>query len=122
MRFPHAHNDKAEYGLHALMAYDDEGRAIGLLHYVLHPVAGCVHPICYLQDVYVRVQNRRQGVGSALLNHLQAIADQQSWDRIYWFVDERNEDAKAFYEGRSVTVDFKLHFLPVRLMREQGLS
>ncbi|GEM_PF-630609 len=90
----------------------------GLLHYVVHPVAGAVAPVCYLQDVYVDPPYRRKGVGSALLAMLGNMGDALGWDRIYWLVEGRNDAAKAFYKGHSVNVDFDLHVLPLRLLKD----
>lgn len=109
-------------GMGGLVAVNEDGGAdsglFGLLHYVVHPVAGAAAPVCYLQDVYVSPAHRRRGVGSAMLAMLGNMGDALGWDRIYWLVEGRNAAAKAFYKGRSVNVDFDLHVLPLRLLRD----
>lgn len=105
-------------GIHGLLACDEDDEIAGFLHYVLHPVAGGVQPVCYLQDLYVYPEQRRQGMGRALLEHLKDTATTQGWERIYWLVKEDNVRAAAFYEGQSVEVPFTVHMHPTRLLKE----
>lgn len=102
----------------ALLAEDDDGTLVGLLHYVVHPVAGCIAPVCYMQDLFVSPACRRQGVARALLAELKKTAEHAGYDRIYWLLENGNDGAKAFYEGMGVALDFGLYILPVK-MRER---
>jgi GNAT superfamily N-acetyltransferase len=54
-------------------------------------------PGIYLEDLYVRPQARRHGVGRALLAHLAALALQRGCGRLEWSVLDWNEPAIAFY-------------------------
>lgn len=94
------------------------GAIIGLLHYVVHPVAGCLYPVCYMQDLYVSPKHRRGGVARALVGNLKNIADDQGYDRIYWLLDHKNVDAQKFYDGLGVALDFGLYMIPIK-MRER---
>lgn len=107
-----------DHGIHAMVACDSDDDVIGFLHYVLHPVAGAEHAVCYLQDLYVYPEFRRQGVGRALLEHLKDTATAHHWERIYWLVKDDNAKAAAFYEGQSIEVPFAVHMHPTRLVRE----
>lgn len=103
--------------VHAFIAKDDE-TIVGLLHFVIHPVAGCMHPVCYMQDLYVTPSVRRQGIAQHLIETLEAYAENRELDRIYWLLDQTNEVAKEFYKGLSVPLDFGLHMIPIK-MRER---
>lgn len=101
--------------IQALVAKDSDGRLVGLLHFVVHPVAGCMYPVCYMQDLYVSPDARRMGVASALLDFLKKHADTNNYDRVYWLLDNQNKAANEFYKGLGVGLDFGLYMIPVRM-------
>lgn len=41
---------------------EKDGALVGLVHYILHPTTGALRDVCYMQDVYVIPQARRQGI------------------------------------------------------------
>lgn len=89
------------------------GRAAGLLHYILHPVTGHIAPVCYMQDVFVAPDARRRGIARALVAALENTAQAQGWARIYWFAENGNTAAQALYRSLGVRLDFSLHVLPL---------
>ena len=109
--------ERIPLGVNGLCARID-GKLVGFLHYVLHPVAGAVHPVCYMQDVYVDPDHRRKGVASHLIAALSHFCDQQGWERIYWLVDARNEAAQHLYKTIGFQLNFTLHAIPGKHMRE----
>lgn len=113
----HAITDKTG-AINALVAEDEAGRIIGLLHYVVHPVAGCIQPVCYMQDLYVSPDARRQGVARALVRELEQTAAANKYDRIYWLLDKTNNGAKDFYQNIGIQLEFGLYIIPVG-MRER---
>ncbi|GIV06279.1 MAG: GCN5 family N-acetyltransferase [Fimbriimonadales bacterium] len=52
----------------------------------------------YLEDVFVALESRGQGVGRALMRSLAQIAQQRGYDRIEWSVLEWNTPAIEFYK------------------------
>jgi GNAT superfamily N-acetyltransferase len=54
-------------------------------------------PGMYLEDLFVRPQFRRQGLGRQLLVHLARIAAERRYGRIEWSVLDWNELAIGFY-------------------------
>lgn len=56
-------------------------------------------PGLYLEDVYVRPAARGAGVGTALLQHLAALAVERSCGRMEWAALDWNESAVRFYQG-----------------------
>src|SRR4051812_6683229 len=53
--------------IHGLGAFDADGRLIGIVHYLFHPVTWCVFPRCYLEDLFVSPEARGSGAGRALI-------------------------------------------------------
>ncbi|MGH7581773.1 MAG: GNAT family N-acetyltransferase [Gemmatimonadales bacterium] len=51
----------------------------------------------YLEDLYVRPEFRRRGVGTELLRHLARLAVDRSCARLEWWVLGSNTEAVAFY-------------------------
>ena len=54
-------------------------------------------PGIYLEDLYVRPDQRGRGVGRALLEHLARLARQRGCGRLEWSVLDWNEPAIGFY-------------------------
>ncbi len=51
----------------------------------------------YLEDLYVRPEFRRRGIGKALLQHLAKLAAERGAGRLEWAVLDWNEPAIKFY-------------------------
>nr|WP_306437109.1 GNAT family N-acetyltransferase [Bordetella genomosp. 9] len=58
----------------------------------------------YLEDVYVRADQRGQGIGGALLRQLAAIAVERGCGRFEWTVLDWNQTAIDFYESLGADV------------------
>ena len=56
-------------------------------------------PGFYLEDLFVRSDFRRQGIGKALLVHLARLARSQNCGRLEWAVLNWNEPAIRFYRS-----------------------
>lgn len=119
MQHENATKSSLDLGIHGLIASDEDG-AVGFLHYVLHPVAGALTPVCYLQDLYVDPTLRRRGIGRTLLSALKDLSETHGWERIYWLVKRDDKDVASFYEGQSIEVDFAVHMHPTRLLMEMN--
>jgi GNAT superfamily N-acetyltransferase len=99
--------------VHGLGAFEDE-TLVGFLHYVLHPVTGFAEPACYMQDLYVLPQKRRQNIATKLLSALHEQGKKERWARIYWMGDGADADVQAFYKTLGIQVNFTLHMLPTQ--------
>jgi GNAT superfamily N-acetyltransferase len=53
----------------------------------------------WLEDVYVRPEHRRGGIGRAVMEHLAQLARQRGHVRLEWVALDWNEPALSFYEG-----------------------
>ncbi len=106
-------NDPASH-VHGLTAWDDD-RLAGFVHYITHPVTGHIQPACYMQDLFVAPDFRRQGLGKRLVMALAAEARERQYARLYWLAESRNEAAQALYASLGVRLDFSFHMLPLSL-------
>ena len=61
-----------------------------------------VHGI-YLEDLYVRPDQRGSGLGRALLTALAAVANEHGYARVEWSVLDWNEPSIAFYRRFGAT-------------------
>lgn len=53
----------------------------------------------YLEDLYVRPQARRSGLGRALLRRLAHVCTERGYGRFEWSVLDWNSSAHAFYRS-----------------------
>jgi GNAT superfamily N-acetyltransferase len=67
-------------------------------------------PGLYLEDVFVRPEYRRQGVGKALITSVVKIAHERGCGRLEWSVLDWNQNAIEFYQSLGATVlpDWKI--------------
>lgn len=56
-------------------------------------------PSLYLEDVYLRPEARKQGIGKAIFAHLAKLAVSRGYQRFEWSVLDWNEPAIKFYTG-----------------------
>jgi GNAT superfamily N-acetyltransferase len=61
-------------------------------------------PGIWLEDVYVRPEHRRGGVGRAVMEHLAQVAVERDLVRLEWCALEWNEPALSFYDQLGATL------------------
>jgi len=81
----------------ALVAEQD-GRVVGLTHYLFHRHAWKIENVCYLQDLYARPETRGTGVGRALIEAVYAAADRNGTPSVYWLTQDFNEAGRRLYD------------------------
>ncbi len=89
--------DPARPAQNGLIAVQD-GRAVGLVHYIFHPHNWRVEDVCYLQDLYADPEVRGSGVGRALIEAVYAAADENGTPSVYWLTQDFNETARRLYD------------------------
>ncbi len=84
--------------LHGALAVDDEGRAIGLVHWLSHPATWSTGEYCYLEDLFVCADARGTGAGRALIGHVREWAERSGCEKVYWLTQEGNATARTLYD------------------------
>jgi GNAT superfamily N-acetyltransferase len=84
--------------VHALVAENEDGALIGLVHYLHHRSTTAIPLTCYLQDLYTAEAARGRGVGRALIEAVCEAAKLAGATRVYWQTHETNVRARALYD------------------------
>jgi len=82
---------------HAALAWQD-GKAVGMVHFIYHRSNWSIHWSCYLQDLLVTPDQRGTGVGRKLIEYVYATAKKDGADKVHWLTHETNATAIALYE------------------------
>ena len=103
-------DDQAFY---ALIAKDNSGTAIGLMHYreVLSPLRGAA--VGFLDDLYVDPAIRGEGVVELLFAGLREAAKAQCWPHVRWITAENNYRARAVYDKLATKTPWQTYQLTV---------
>lgn len=83
-----------------------EGRAVGLVHYIFHPHNWRVEDVCYLQDLYADPDVRGTGVGRKLIEAVYDAADANGTPSVYWMTQDFNETARRLYDRIATLTPF----------------
>jgi GNAT superfamily N-acetyltransferase len=84
-------------GFLALVAEDDERGLVGVAHVLFHRSTWSPTVYCYLEDLFVDIDTRRQGVGRALIEVVYREADKRGATRTYWATKDDNNTARRLY-------------------------
>jgi GNAT superfamily N-acetyltransferase len=98
---------------------EDEGEAIGYaIFYTTFSTFECRSGI-WMEDVYVRPEHRRGGIGLRIMEHLAALALERGHVRLEWCALAWNEPALNFYAklGANRLDDWRMLRLEVDDMR-----
>ncbi|HTQ31859.1 MAG TPA: GNAT family N-acetyltransferase [Opitutaceae bacterium] len=93
-----------------LLAFVAGGAPAGFAVYFQTYSTFLAKPGLYLEDLFVRPEFRRRGIGKALLLQIARIANQRGCGRMEWSVLDWNEPAQAFYRslGAAVLPDWRI--------------
>lgn len=101
--------------MHALGAFDDENRLVGIVHAIFHRSTWLPDWTCYLQDLYVDRNQRGKGVGAALIEAVADLARANKAGRLYWMTQETNTTARKLYDHVAARSGFIQYRKPLDL-------
>ena len=94
--------------VYAVVAAQD-GRLVGVVHYLFHRSTNFVGPTCYLQDLFTAKDARGRGVGRALIEAVYARARRRGAPRVYWHTHRTNRTARRLYDKVAVNSGFVVY-------------
>lgn len=85
---------------------EEDGRLVGLTHYLFHRHCWRIENVCYLQDLYALPDVRGSGVGRALIEAVYAAADAAGAPQVYWLTQAGNAKARRLYDRIGEVTEF----------------
>jgi GNAT superfamily N-acetyltransferase len=70
---------------------------LGFVHVIVHRSFWTEGDYCYLQDLFVEPNFRKQGVARALIDQAACYAAEQGCSRLHWLTHESNRTAQRLY-------------------------
>ena len=97
-----------------LIAKDENGKALGLMHcrQMPSPLRGA--QVGFLDDLFVSPDARGQGVVEKLYAALNDLGRQQGWPFIRWITAENNYRGRAVYDKLSEKTHWVTYQMPVK--------
>lgn len=83
--------------VHALVA-EQNGRLLGLTHYLYHLATLQLGQSCYLSDLFTVPEARGAGIGRKLIEAVYETAKAAGAGRVYWMTHETNATAMQLYD------------------------
>lgn len=80
-----------------LIALQD-GKPVGLVHFIYHPHNWRIEDVCYLQDLYTDPAMRGKGVARAMIEAVYNAADDNGTPSVYWLTQDFNTTARKLYD------------------------
>ena len=96
---------------HGLVAEQD-GKLVGLTHYVFHRHGWKIENVCYLQDLYATPETRGTGVGRKLIQAVYDAADAAGAPGVYWLTQDFNAEARKLYDRIGTLTPFVKYARP----------
>jgi ribosomal protein S18 acetylase RimI-like enzyme len=98
---------------YALVAKDDTGRYLGLMHYRAMPSPLRGKLVGFLDDLYIKPECRGKGVVDALYQALNSSAADKGWPFIRWITAENNYRGRGVYDKLSDKTQWVTYQMPV---------
>jgi GNAT superfamily N-acetyltransferase len=87
---------------------------VGFAIVILHEATWSVRRNAYLEDLFVRRDERGRGVGRRIIDHLIRRARADAWGTLYWHTQSSNTGARRLYDQFCQADDFVRYRLMIR--------
>lgn len=77
---------------------EQDGKLVGLTHFLFHRSTTSIAPTCYLQDLFTSEAARGGGVATRLVERVCEAAKSEGSARVYWQTHETNDRARKLYD------------------------
>ncbi len=94
------------HSLRCRIALTPEHKVVGFVNYFLHDSKWQTRESCFIEDIFVGVEARRQGVGQRMLQDIHRIANINRWGRLYMAVPGTDDGAVAFFRATAEESDW----------------
>jgi len=85
---------------------EQDGRLVGLTHFLFHRHGWRIENVCYLQDLYTDPSVRGTGVGRKLIEAVYAAADAKGVQNVYWLTNADNAVGRRLYDRVGTLTSF----------------
>jgi GNAT superfamily N-acetyltransferase len=92
---------------------EQDGKPVGLAHFLFHRHAWKIENVCYLQDLFVAPETRGTGAGRALIEAVYAAADAAGAPAVYWLTQDFNHSARQLYDRVARVTPFIRYVRPL---------
>lgn len=77
---------------------EEQGRLLGLTHYLYHKTTWGPEPRCYLNDLFTIDAARGKGVATRLIEAVEKAANAHGAAQVYWLTQDFNHSARSLYD------------------------
>jgi ribosomal protein S18 acetylase RimI-like enzyme len=98
---------------YALVAKDDTGRYLGLMHYRAMPSPLRGKLVGFLDDLFIKPEFRGNGIVDALYEALNRSAVDKGWPFMRWITAENNYRGRGVYDKLSDKTQWVTYQMPV---------
>lgn len=98
----------------ALIAKDENGQAVGFMHYRAMPSPLRGTEVGFLDDLFVDPAYRGSGVVDALFDALHTAAKEQGWPNVKWITADNNYRGRAVYDRVASKTHWQTYQLDIR--------
>jgi ribosomal protein S18 acetylase RimI-like enzyme len=98
---------------YALVAKDDAGRYLGLMHYRAMPSPLRGKLVGFLDDLFIKPEFRGNGIVDALYEALNRSAVDKGWPFMRWITAENNYRGRGVYDKLSDKTQWVTYQMPV---------
>lgn len=91
---------------------EQDGVAVGLVHFLFHRSCWSIENKCYLQDLFVAPECRGQSLGRALIEAVYKAADEAGSPGVYWMTQDFNKAGRRLYDRVGELSEFIVYQRP----------